>query len=251
MADVPFHLTALLLLFARVGAVSMLLPAFSEDVIPGRIRLLFGAGLALGLYGPLHNAVAPIATAPAGLIAILVAELMTGLALGMIVRIIFQAAAMAGAITSMQIGLSSALVFDPAQGGQAPLLSRFASVAAAVMCLSLNLHHLWIAAILKSYQAFPIGGLPSASSFAELALRAVGQSMVIALSLAAPMLAYGVLFNLALGLAARMAPAIQVFFIAQPLNILLGLTLLATTVGVTFTTFADAMSGFFYQTGLG
>jgi len=244
-------LTALLLLFARVGTVSMLLPAFSEDAIPGRIRLLFGVGLAFGLYGPLNRIVTPIATAPIGFIALLVSEMMVGLALGMIVRIIFQSATMAGAIASMQIGLSSALVFDPAQGGQAPLLSRFAGVAAAVMCLSLNLHHLWIAAILKSYAAFPIGGLPSASGFAQLALQAVAQSMAIALSLVAPLILYGVLFNLALGLAARMAPTIQVFFIAQPLNILLGMTLLATTVGLMFTSFADAMAGFFAVAGLG
>jgi flagellar biosynthetic protein FliR len=251
VADLPFHLTALLLLFARVGTVSLLLPAFSEDAIPGRIRMLFGVGLAFGLYAPLHAAVTPFALSPVGLIAILVSEMMVGLALGMIVRIVFQAATMAGAIASMQIGLSSALVFDPAQGGQAPLLSRFAGVAAAVMCLSLNLHHLWIAAILKSYQAFPIGGLPSASGFADLALHAVSQSMAVALSLSAPLILYGVLFNLALGLAARMAPTIQVFFIVQPLNIMLGMTLLATIVGVAFTTFADAMAGFFHDTGLG
>lgn len=251
MADLPLHLTAWLLLFARVGTVCLLLPAFSEDAIPGRVRMLLGAGLALGLYAPLHRIVTPIAAAPVGLIALLVAELMVGLALGMIVRIFFQAAAMAGAIASMQVGLSSSLVFDPSQGGQAPLLSRFAGVAAAMVCLSLNLHHLWIAAIVKSYAAFPIGGLPSASGFAELALMAVSQSMALALSLAAPMILYGVLFNLALGLAARMAPMIQVFFIVQPLNILLGLTLLASIAGITFTTFADRMAGFLRDSGLG
>lgn len=251
MASLPFHLTAFLLLFARVGTVCLLLPAFSDDAIPARIRLLFGVGIAAGMHGALRGLVEPIAAAPTILIALLVSEIMVGLALGMIVRIVFQGAAMAGGIASLQIGLSSALVFDPAQGGQAALLSRFAMVAAAVACLSLNLHHLWIAAILKSYQAFPVGGLPSAAGFAALAVQAASQSMMIAISLAAPMILYGVLFNLALGLAARMAPMIQVFFIVQPLNILLGLTLLATMMGVMFMTFADMMAGFLRTSGLG
>lgn len=243
------HVTTLLIIFARVGAVTMLLPAFSDDAIPGRIRLLFGVGLAIGLSGLLGPSVRTI-TASVGLpIAIIVAEIMIGLAIGMIVRMMFQAAAMAGAITSMQIGLSSALVFDPAQSGQTPILSRFAATAAAVVCLALDIHHLWITAIIASYRAFPIGALPDADGFATLALMAAGQATMLAISLAAPMILYGILFNVALGLGARMAPALQVFFIAQPLNILLGLTLFATTMGTMLTVFTDTMAAFLRQVG--
>lgn len=247
-ALVPY-VTVLLVIFARIGAVTMLLPAFSDDAIPGRIRLLFGVGLSIGLYGTLAPAVRPIATSVGVPIAIVVAEILVGLAIGMIVRLMFQAAAMTGAIASMQIGLSSALVFDPAQAGQASILSRFAATGAAVVCLALDIHHLWIAAIMSSYRAFPIGGLPDGAGFAELALMAAGQSTALALSLAAPMILYGILFNVALGLGARMAPALQVFFIAQPLNILLGLTLFATGMGTMLTVFADAMAGFLRQVG--
>ncbi len=249
MAALVPHLTVLLIIFARIGAVTMLLPAFSDDAIPGRIRLLFGVGLAVGLYGTLAPSVRPLAGSVGVPVAIVVAEIMVGLAMGMIVRLMFQAAAMAGAIASMQIGLSSALVFDPAQAGQASIMSRFAATAAAVVCLALDIHHLWISAILASYRAFPIGGLPDGAGFAALALMAAGQATMLALSLAAPMILYGILFNVALGLGARMAPALQVFFIAQPLNILLGLTLFATSVGTMLTVFADAMAGFLRQIG--
>lgn len=243
------HLVALLVLFARAGTIAMLLPGFADDAIPRRIRLSLGAGLSIGLYGLMRPAM--LAVGPAdGLIAILIAEMMVGLALGMLLNLLFHAAAMAGSIASLQVGLSSAMVFDPAQGGQAPLLSRFAAVAATVACFALNLHHLWIAAIVRSYRLFPIGRLPPAAGFADLALTVAGQSLTLAVGMAAPLLLYGILFNVTLALAARMAPAIQIFLIAQPLNILLGLALLATVLGTALTAFADAMGGFLVSAGL-
>ena len=60
--------------------------------------------------------------------------------------------------------------------------------------------------------------------------------------LAAPLIVYGIVFNVALGLASRLAPAIQIFFIAQPLNLLLGVTLFATILGALLTAFAAAMA---------
>jgi flagellar biosynthetic protein FliR len=149
---------------------------------------------------------------------------------------------MAGSIISLQVGLSSAVIFDPSQGGQIPLLSKFVALAAAVVCLSVGIHHLWIGAIVRSYDMFPVGGLPPANDFADLAIRTVSHSMALGLSLAAPLIVYGIVFNAALGLMARLAPSIQIFFIAQPLNLLLGIALLATVFGTMLATFSNEMA---------
>ena len=242
MAEMPFQATAFLILFARVGAILMLLPAFSDDSIPVRIRLLMALGLTLALWAMLAGQVLPAAANVAALPAVLVAELLVGLAIGTIVRIIFYAAAIAGSIVSLQIGLSSAIVFDSTQGGSAALLSKFVNVAAIVACLAMGVHHLWIATIVKSFALFPVGLLPPAADFAVVALRATTRAMSLGIGLAAPLLVYGILFNVALGLATRLAPAIQVFFLAQPLNILLGMALFATLLGTMLTAFARAMA---------
>jgi hypothetical protein len=55
--DFPLQASAFLILFARAGAVLMLLPLFSEESVPGRIRLLIAFGLSLGLWGLLSPAV--------------------------------------------------------------------------------------------------------------------------------------------------------------------------------------------------
>lgn len=239
--DLELQVSAFFIVFARVGAVLMLLPVFGEDSIPGRIRLMIAFAMSAALYGVLGAPARAALQGGAVLPAVLVLELATGLAMGMIVKILFFAISIAGSIISLQIGLSSAVIFDPAQSGQAPLLSKFVGIAAALVCMGMQVHHLWLGAIVQSYHSFPIGGLPPMHDFAQLAIEAVGRSMVLGISLAAPLLVYGIVFNVALGLAARVAPAIQVFFIAQPLNLLLGTALAAATIGTTLTVFAQAM----------
>ncbi|HEY0043800.1 MAG TPA: flagellar biosynthetic protein FliR [Allosphingosinicella sp.] len=242
MQDLPAFATSFLIVFARVGAVLMLLPVFSEDSVPMRVRLMLAFGLTAGLWPLLETKVAAAAAAPGTLPAVIIAELMTGIAMGTIIKIMFSAASIAGSIISMQVGLSSALVNDPAMGGMSPLLARFVSVAAAIVCMAMSVHHLWIGSIVQSYGVFPVGGLPPAEDFARLALQTTTDAMALGLSLAAPLIVYGIVFNVALGLSSRVAPAIQVFFIAQPLNLMLGLALFAGTLGILLSTFAETMA---------
>ncbi len=248
LAALPIDAATFLILFCRVGAVIMLLPAFSEDTIPPQIRLVMALGFTLGLYGMLQGHVAPAVKSEASLPLLVIGEMLVGIAMGMIVKILFSAAAIAGSIASQQVGLASALIADPSMGGQSPLLSRLFGIAAIIVCMSLGVHHLWIASIFQSYSVFPVGGLPPAAQFADLAVKVTGQAMALGVSLSAPLILYGALFNVGLGLAARVAPSIQVFFITQPLNLLLGISVLAMTLGTMLTAFATAM-GSFMQNG--
>lgn len=239
-ADLPLFATAFLILFARVGAVLMLLPIFSEEAVPGQVRLLLAVGMIAALFGILRSRVAPLADqADVALLGTVLAELLTGLALGMLVRLFFQAAAMAASLVSLQIGLTTALVWDPSVNGQAPVLARWFALAAALICFAANIHHLWIGAIVGSYELFPVGAVPSAADWAALASATAGKAMLLAVSLAAPFMIYGVIFNVAVGFASRLAPQLQIFFIVQPLNILLGLSLLAVTAGAMLSLFAE------------
>ncbi|MGF7153905.1 flagellar biosynthetic protein FliR [Novosphingobium gossypii] len=240
----PIDTAAFLLLFCRVGTVVMLLPAFSDDGMPMQIRLVMALGFTFGMYGMLEGRVMPALHSQMSMPLLVIGEVMVGLALGMIVRIMFSAAAIAGSLASQQVGLSSALVVDAAMGGQVPMLARFIGVGATVVCMATGVHHLWIASIFKSYASFPVGGLPPAADFAHLAVSVTGQATALGLSLCAPLILYGMLFNLGQGLAARVAPSIQVFFIMQPANLLLGLSVLAMTLGAMLTAFARAMATF-------
>lgn len=240
--DLPLQATTFLILFARVGAVMMMLPVFSEESIPVQARLLTALGMTAGLWGLLQPAMLPAARDQGALPAILITELLVGMGLGTMIRIMFQAAAMAASIISLQTGLSSALLTDASLGGQATVITKLVSVAAAIACMAMGVHHLWIGALIHSYRLFPVGAMPPAADFATLAIATLGKATSLSISLAAPLLVYGLVFNVALGMTARLAPTLQVFFIAQPLNILLGLALFATVLGAILTGFAQAMA---------
>jgi len=247
--DLPSQATAFLILFARIGSVLMLLPVFSEDAVPGRIRILMSLGMTAALWGLLRPVVMPFAAGgDQALFGILIVEIGVGLAIGTLIKIMFQAIIMAGSIISLQIGLSSAIIYDPALGGQTPLLAKLVALAAVLFCVGMGLHHMWIAALVRSYTLFPVGIVPNLGDLAQLAVTTTGKAMLLGVSIAGPFLVYGIVFNVALGMSARLSPQIQVFFIAQPLNILLGLALLAVTVGAILTAFSVSFAEWM-QTG--
>jgi len=246
MDQLPAQVEGFLLVFARLGAVMMMLPVFSDTAVPVRIRLLVALGISLALFGLLGPQV-PATGSTMRLAGLAVGEMLIGLALGTIIRIMFLAITIAGSIISLQTGLTSAVMPDAALGGQLPVMAKLVSVAAAVVCFSLGIHHMWIAAMVNSYLVFPVGGLPPAADFAQLAIATTTRSMDLGFSLAAPLVVYGIVFNVALGLSARLAPTIQVFFIAQPLNILLGLALFGAILGAVLMGFATAMADWLQQ----
>lgn len=239
----------LLVLFARLGSFFMIMPFFGDEGMSGRIRIFLAFGVSIALYGLITPGFGTLPQGEVQLALLLFKEMIVGLAIGGLIRLMFWAIVIAGSMLSLQMGLTSAVINDPSMGGQVPVLGRFVALAALLLCLSLNLHHMWLEALVHSYKAFPVGHLPAAGELAELAISTVSQSFKLAVSLSLPLIIFAIVFNAGLGLAARVTPQIQIFFIAQPLTISLGLFIVAACVGAITMGFADAMVDFQKQLG--
>ena len=90
--------------------------------------------------------------------------------------------------------------------------------------------------------------------FATLAVRTVADSFVLGVQLAAPVLVFALIFNLASGLVGRIMPSFQFFFASAPLSVLLGLSVFTLSLGVIGTVFIDryrALAERFMGGGLG
>ncbi|MBU1176597.1 MAG: flagellar type III secretion system protein FliR [Alphaproteobacteria bacterium] len=220
-----------LMVFARVGALIMLVPVFGEGFLNTRVRLGIALALALVLY-PIVTPELP--AQPGGMMAaigLLLHEMAVGLILGAIARLIGSATQVAGSIIAYQIGLGFAQIADPSQSGvQGAIVGNFLGLLGLVMVLATDLHHLVIAAIYDSYMVYPPQTpLMFADAF-ELAWQVAAQSFVVGVQLAAPFIIYGLIFNLGLGILSKLMPQLQVFFIAMPASISLGMILLALLV---------------------
>ena len=220
------------LMFARLGAIVMLLPGLGETFIPPRIRLAFALALSLMLH-PLVAAGAPALPASAGALAgEVLRELFIGLLIGGVLRIFMTSLASAGEIVSLQTTLSFAQTANPSQAQPSTTLATFLGLMGIVLIFATNLHHLFIAAIIDSFRIFPFAGDVPVRDAGQLAIQTVGGSFALGLQLAAPVVVFSLIFNIATGLVGRVMPQFQVFFVATPLIVLIGLSVFALSLGV-------------------
>ena len=106
-----------------------------------------------------------------------------------------------------------------------------------------DMHHLVIAALNDSYNLFQPGEVPATGDAAALITRTVSGAFRIGIQLSAPFLVFGLLFNIGLGVLSRLMPQMQVFFVALPLSILLGLLFLVLVLGAMMGLFLDYAGG--------
>jgi flagellar biosynthesis protein FliR len=242
----PSYLTADILgyffVFARLGAMAMLMPAIGEEQAPARVRLLFALLLSAIVYPVVFVSLPPVPDAFPGILALLMQEILMGLLLGGAVRILMQALHVAGTVIATQTGFAAAMQFDPGMGGQVTVITRFLGVLGVVMIFATGLHHLLIGGMVKSYALFRPGSDLLMSDMADMVLTLVSQSFLLGIQMSAPFLAFGIIFNVGLGLMSRLAPQIQVFFVAQPLALMGGIALLMASLGAMMTAFTSAFS---------
>lgn len=232
------------LVFARIGSILMLMPGFGEPSIPMRIRLSF-ALLVCVVVGPLIAPVLPpMPEQPLMLAGLVVGEVITGLMIGAVGRIFMAVAAIAGQVIGMQSGLAMAQSFDPSQGQQGALVATFLNLTFLVLLFATNIHHLLLEMMVNSYSVFEAGRLPSMADGAAWALEAFIDAFRIGVQLAAPLIVFGLTFYLALGVLSRLMPQAQIFFIAMPSNIMVGLFILTIALGAMSAVWLERMQRF-------
>ncbi|WP_248305092.1 flagellar biosynthetic protein FliR [Devosia sp. 1566] len=217
-----------LLLFARIGAILMLMPGLGEQTIPARMRLSFALAFTLVLYPLLAGQMPPLPTGIMGIVPLLFHELAVGLILGAIARITVMATQVAGAIVAFNAGMSMAQTADPTQGGiQGAVFGTFLSFVGVALIFATDLHHVALAATYDSYTLFSPTDPLMWEDAAQLAIRTVSGAFTVGVQMSAPFIVFGLVFNLGAGILARLMPALQVFFVLMPANVMVGLILFA------------------------
>jgi len=244
----PGIASAFLITFARVGTLIMLMPGIGEQSVSPRLRLAFALLTTLVLF----PTVRPLLGGTEGLagprlIGLLFGETIVGLVLGLSVRMVLAALQTAGVIISAQLGLSYAMTVDPSQGGQQVAIGNFLSLLGITLIFATDLHHLAIEGLARSYDVLPPDGVPAFSDALTLATRALARGFTLAMQISGPFIAFGILFNLGLGVLSRLMPQLQVFFLAVPASVLVGVLILIGCLGVMMGVFLDDMGRYLAQ----
>ena len=220
------------MVFSRLAAMVMTMPVVGEQAVPARIRLSFALVLTLTLT-PVVMPVLPALPVELGDMALqVVREVFIGIMIGAVMRIFMSALAVAGEVISIQSTLSFAQTSAPGIIDSSTTLGTFLGLIGLILIFSTNLHHLFIGAMVNSYNIFPFGVSASINDSGQLAIRTLSDAFRMGIQLSAPVLVLALVFNVALGLAARIMPQFQVFFVASPLMVLLSLAILSLSLGM-------------------
>lgn len=230
---------AFLLIFSRVGAAIMLLPGFGEIYIPVRGRLFLALMFSLMLV-PVTAAIPPVPATVAGLVVLLAAEIMVGLFIGGLSRILISTLHITGMMIAYQSSLVSALVPSITQvQTQESAVGNFLSVAAVTLIFATDLHHLMLKALADSYMLFLPGQFPIVSDMADTVAKTVSGTFRMAMQLAAPHMVTGLMLYMGSGIISRLMPNIQIFFIMMPAQLLLSFFILMLVVSAMLMWYLD------------
>ncbi len=221
-AQVLEWITPILWPFLRVLALFGSLPVFAQRGVPARVRVALAFLIAFCAQAtlppmpviPLDSSIALLAV---------VQQLLIGLSLGFAVRIVFSAVEFAGEVIGLQMGMNFAGFFNPMTGGEATVTSRFFGISVSWLFIVTGGHLMLIAAVVQSFQAFPVG--PEPFAFLRAVQPQVWGAEVFRLGLwiALPMIAMLLFVNLVLGIISRVAQQMNIFAIGFPITVSVGL----------------------------
>src|SRR5580700_4464421 len=217
----------------------MLLPGLGEQNISPRLKLTIALVLAAVLL-PLHRPDYHIDTSALGpSIVLLIEEIIIGAVLGLTARLTISALEVAGSVIAQQLGLGFVTTIDPTQGEQGVIIGNFLTILGITLFFATDMHYLVIAALNDSYNLFEPGEVPATGDVAALVTKIASGAFRIGIQLSAPFLVLGLVFNVALGVLSRLMPQMQVYFVALPASILIGLLFLLLVLGTMMGFFLD------------
>ncbi len=215
------------LLFARTGAMIMLLPGLGEPAVPARLRLSFALALAIALAPALAGAMPEPAATAWGMGLQISGEVLIGIMLGGAARLLVSALATAGQIIGIDIGIGFAQTADPTMTQSGQLMAVFLGVMGVSLIFATGLDHMFLRGIAGSYEVIAPGAPVPVGDAAELALATTASSFRVGFQIAMPVIAAGLIFRVGLGVLSRLIPQIQVFFVILPLQLMGGFVVLA------------------------
>lgn len=222
-------LAAVFLLALRLGPLFVLAPVFGSAAVPVNLRVLFALALSALLVSAHPDWRAPASFDSGSLIGAALAEVVLGAALAFGLMCAFGAFLFGGRLLDIQIGFGVATLFDPATRAASPLLGTALNLMALAIFFALDGHHLIIRAVADSMATLPPGAGLGRLDMATV-VGAFGSMFVFGLAIVAPAVVTLLLLDIGLGVVARTMPQMNIFIVAMPLKVAVGLLVLMLSV---------------------
>ncbi|MCP5195776.1 MAG: flagellar biosynthetic protein FliR [Gammaproteobacteria bacterium] len=221
-AEIAAWVGAFLWPLIRVAALVITAPVLGSRVVPRRIRLMMALALTWAIlpFVPLVPMVEPLSST--GLL-ITAQQVLIGLTMGFLLRLVFGALELGGHVIATQVGLGFASLVDPQSGAQGPLLSQFYTLLGTLLFLGLNGHLMLIQLLVDSFTVLPIAPTGADRDWLWILVNWASRMFAGAVLVALPAIASLLMVNLAFGVMVRAAPQLNIFAVGFPITLVLGL----------------------------
>ncbi len=221
-----------LVVTARVAGFMAAIPVFISAQTPGRVKTALVFVSSLMLFPVMADAVPQLSFSPLPFFLLILSEVLLGLLLALVTRLIFTAVEFGATVIGFQMGFASANVYDPQNQRQVELISQFQNVFAIMIFLAINGHHIFLRAVVLSYELLPPGRFDVSGEAIPYLMRLASHMFTIGVQFSAPVLAVLLFSGLILGILARVFPQLNVFLLSFPLNIGIGFIVISLTLNM-------------------
>lgn len=212
-------LAAYLFPFTRIAGFFAVAPVFGQLGMPMRSRLVVVLALTFLIVPSMPN----MQTVPASphFMPLFIMQALIGIALGMVVRVVFAAIELSGDLIGFQMSLSFASAFNPDTGSQSPIVGSFMLWIGAAIFICMDGHLVLLATLLESFSYLPPDKIPDMTEWGRL-VRSGSILFSLGLQIALPIVIPLIIANIGLALLTRTAPSLNLFSIGFPLVLATG-----------------------------
>lgn len=211
--------------FVRITAFMAASPIWGHSSIPNQAKVGLAAVVAM-VIAPVLPAMPEAPLMSWVSVGIIAEQMVIGVAIGLVMHILFAIVQAAGDFIGLKMGLAFASFFDTASGTNIMVLSRILYMITLLMFLALNGHLMVLETLVMSFQTLPIGMNTLNANAFEILARYGGTIFASGLLMALPVIAPLLVISLGLGILNRSAPQLTVFNIGFPTSLIVGIILL-------------------------
>lgn len=209
------------LIFFRLLPIIVVSPIMMLRRVPVLVRVILGISFAIILAAGYSDTVNHLhLTFGWGL---LISEFVVGMILAFGFHAAQGSVQVMGHVIDQQIGFAAATVFDPASEQMHSLIGELMVLMVLVTFLSLDIHHKLLLGIASTIHLIPLGQAVHINI--ESVWQILGIQFVVAFALACPVILSLWLVDVILALASRSLPQANIYFVAMPVKIAIGLIL--------------------------
>ncbi len=211
------HLFTFLIILFRIGGFFLTAPILSENAVPAQLKAIISVILSFII---MTNVPVIDFNGEFTIIIIAIKELLLGLLVGWLVKLVFSSFEMAGQIVGQQGGFAIANIFDPVLASQINVMSKFLNILVFLVFLSIDGHLIVLKVVFDSFKAIPLDFNVKILMQFEFAMSVFVNIFTIAIKISAPIIVAVIVVYAALGIMAKIAPQMNLFMMSFPITLI-------------------------------